>query len=165
MAAVNEALGESRRAGRGRDGQGHGRHEHAGHVLMAGTLEPLARLLNALSKLPGVGKRSALRLSYHILEQPEADVRELAEAIWRASKDIRNCSVCGNYSAGGDLPHLRGRPAATAAASASCATPGTWARWSAAADTAASTMCCTARSRPPPTAGRKTYASRNCCSG
>jgi recombination protein RecR len=66
---------------------------------MAGTLEPLARLLNSLSKLPGVGKRSALRLAYHILEQPEADARELAEAIWRARKDIRNCAVCGNYAA------------------------------------------------------------------
>jgi recombination protein RecR len=66
---------------------------------MANTLEPLARLLNALSKLPGVGRRSALRLAYHILEQPEGDVRELAEAIWRARKDIRNCSICGNYSA------------------------------------------------------------------
>lgn len=55
--------------------------------------------MNALSKLPGVGKRSALRLAYHIIEQPETDVRELAEAIWRARKDIRNCSVCGNYSA------------------------------------------------------------------
>lgn len=66
---------------------------------MAGTLEPMARLLNALSKLPGVGKRSALRLAYHILEQPEADVRELAEALWRARKDIHCCTVCGNYTA------------------------------------------------------------------
>ena len=65
---------------------------------MSGTLEPLARLLNALSKLPGVGKRSALRLAYHILEQPEADARELAEAIWRARKDIHSCAVCGNYT-------------------------------------------------------------------
>ena len=66
---------------------------------MAAPLEPLARLLNALSKLPGVGKRSALRLAYHILEQPEPDVRELAEAIWRARKEIHSCSVCGNYAA------------------------------------------------------------------
>ncbi len=66
---------------------------------MAGTLEPMARLLNALSHLPGVGRRSAQRLAYHILEQPEGDVRELAEAIYRARKDIRHCAVCGNYSA------------------------------------------------------------------
>lgn len=66
---------------------------------MSAPLEPLARLLNSLSKLPGVGKRSALRLAYHILEQPENDVRELAEAIWRARKDIRCCTVCGNYTA------------------------------------------------------------------
>jgi recombination protein RecR len=71
---------------------------------MAGTLEPLARLLNALSKLPGVGKRSALRLAYHILEQPEAEARELAEAIWRARKDIHNCRICGNYAAGDVCP-------------------------------------------------------------
>lgn len=65
---------------------------------MAAYLEPLARLLNALGKLPGVGKRSAARLAYHILEQPEADVRELAEAIYRARKDIHACTVCGNYT-------------------------------------------------------------------
>lgn len=65
---------------------------------MAAYLEPLARLLNALGKLPGVGKRSAARLAYHILEQPEADVRELAEAIYRARKDIHSCTVCGNYT-------------------------------------------------------------------
>lgn len=67
---------------------------------MSAPLEPLARLLNSLSKLPGVGKRSALRLAYHILEQPEADVRELAESIWRARKEIHSCNVCGNYAAG-----------------------------------------------------------------
>ncbi len=66
---------------------------------MSAYLEPLARLLNALSKLPGVGKRSAARLAYYILEQPEADVRELAEAIYRARRDVHHCSVCGNYTA------------------------------------------------------------------
>ena len=70
-------------------------------------LEPLARLLNALSHLPGVGKRSALRLAYHILEQPEADVRELAEAIYRARKDIHHCTVCGNYTDGDTCPICR----------------------------------------------------------
>jgi recombination protein RecR len=74
---------------------------------MAGTLEPMARLLNALSKLPGVGKRSALRLAYHILEQPETEVRELAEAIWRARKDIHNCTTCGNYASEETCPICR----------------------------------------------------------
>ncbi len=71
---------------------------------MPGTLEPLARLLNALSKLPGVGRRSAQRLAYHILEQPESEVRELAEAVWRAKKDIQNCAVCGDYASADVCP-------------------------------------------------------------
>lgn len=65
---------------------------------MSGTLDAMARLLNALSHLPGVGRRSAQRLAYHILEQPEQDVRELAEAIYRARRDIHHCATCGNYT-------------------------------------------------------------------
>ena len=44
-------------------------------------IEPLARAVNALSKLPGVGGKSALRLAYHIIDMDPAQVRELCEAI------------------------------------------------------------------------------------
>ena len=62
-------------------------------------IEPLARLVNALSKLPGIGVRSATRLAYYILEQPQEQVHELANTIYRARKEIHHCSVCGNYAA------------------------------------------------------------------
>lgn len=62
-------------------------------------IEPLARLVNALSKLPGVGGKTALRLAYYIIDRPEAEVRELAEAIFNAKQKIRYCESCGNFSA------------------------------------------------------------------
>ena len=71
---------------------------------MAAFLEPLARLTNALSRLPGIGSRSAQRLAYYILERPEDEVRELAEAIYKARRDIHQCPVCFDYTAGGLCP-------------------------------------------------------------
>ncbi len=60
--------------------------------------EPLARLLNALSHLPGIGRRSALRIAYHILDMPAADVSDIADALTAARTQIIRCQVCGNYS-------------------------------------------------------------------
>lgn len=61
-------------------------------------IEPLARLINELSRLPGIGSRTAARLAYHILERDENEVRELAQAIWQARKSIRVCPVCQNLT-------------------------------------------------------------------
>ncbi len=63
-------------------------------------IEPLARAVNALSKLPGVGGKSALRLAYHIIDMDPAQVRELCEAITAAKEEIHYCSVCGNFCQG-----------------------------------------------------------------
>jgi len=65
-------------------------------------VEAIARLVNQLSKLPGVGRKTAQRLAYHIVGLPEAQVRELAGAIFEGKKKVRLCPVCGNY-ADGDL--------------------------------------------------------------
>lgn len=65
---------------------------------MSGTIEALSRLVNALSKLPGIGGKSAQRLAYYIIAQSETDVRELAEAIYLAKKKIRHCTLCGGLS-------------------------------------------------------------------
>ena len=67
-------------------------------------IEPLARAVNALSKLPGVGGKSALRLAYHIIDMDPAQVRELCEAITAAKEEIHYCSVCGNFCQGGVCP-------------------------------------------------------------
>ena len=60
-------------------------------------IEPLARAVNALSKLPGVGGKSALRLAYHLIDMPEADVKELSEAILSVKEKVKYCQICGNF--------------------------------------------------------------------
>ncbi|MBR4711186.1 MAG: recombination protein RecR [Clostridia bacterium] len=67
---------------------------------MAGMIEPIQRMVNALSSLPGIGSKSAQRLAYHIVSLPQDEVRELAAALWQGRKAIRYCAVCGNYTAG-----------------------------------------------------------------
>ena len=61
--------------------------------------DPIERISLQLSRLPGVGRKSARRLAYYIVSQPEEDVRELAAAIWQGRKSVRMCSRCGNYTA------------------------------------------------------------------
>ena len=63
-------------------------------------IEPIQRMVNALSSLPGIGSKSAQRLAYHIVSLPQDEVRELAAALWQGRKAIRYCAVCGNYTAG-----------------------------------------------------------------
>ncbi len=67
---------------------------------MAQQLEPIARMVAELSKLPSIGQKSAQRLAYHIIGMPLEDVRELASAIYQGRKAIRYCDVCGNYATG-----------------------------------------------------------------
>ncbi len=64
------------------------------------TIEPIRRMVTELSHLPGIGAKSAQRLAYHIVSMPLEEVRNLATAIWQGRKEIRYCSVCGNYTAG-----------------------------------------------------------------
>ena len=63
-------------------------------------VEAIARLANQLSKLPGVGRKTAQRLAYHIVGMSEAQVRELAVAIFEGKKKVHLCPVCGNYTDG-----------------------------------------------------------------
>ena len=61
-------------------------------------LQSLEELVEALSTLPTIGKKSAWRLALHLLERPEAESVHLAQAIEAARKKITRCSVCFNYS-------------------------------------------------------------------
>lgn len=65
---------------------------------MAQQLEPIARMIAQLSRLPGIGQKSAQRLAYHIISMPLEDVRELASALYQGRKAIRYCEACGNYA-------------------------------------------------------------------
>ncbi len=58
----------------------------------------LEKAVSEFSKLPGVGRKTALRLVLHLLRQPCEEVEEFAEAIARVRKDIKHCRVCHNIS-------------------------------------------------------------------
>lgn len=60
--------------------------------------DPIGALVSQLSRLPGVGAKSAQRLAYFILDMPEPAAREIAAAINRARDTIHHCPVCGNYT-------------------------------------------------------------------
>lgn len=54
----------------------------------------IARLIEELIKLPGIGPRSAERIVFHLLKAPAADCDRLAEALREVRKKIHHCSVC-----------------------------------------------------------------------
>lgn len=58
----------------------------------------LENLIKQLSRLPGVGRKSAARIAYHILRADESYAVALAESIVHVRRRIRPCSVCGNYT-------------------------------------------------------------------
>ncbi len=60
--------------------------------------EPVSRVIGELSKLPGIGPKSAARLAYHLLRSPEADARELAAAIIAVKEQTVLCSSCQNVA-------------------------------------------------------------------
>lgn len=59
---------------------------------------PLAALINEMSKLPGIGSKTAQRLAFHILSLDDKEAERLAHAILTAKKEMRYCSVCGNLT-------------------------------------------------------------------
>ena len=56
------------------------------------------KLVEALRKLPGVGRKTALRLAFFLLKEPRENVHELAKAIKEAKDNIRFCTICGNIT-------------------------------------------------------------------
>src|SRR6185436_3434000 len=65
---------------------------------MASLPEPIAALIAALGKLPGVGPRSAERIALHLVQAEEPAVRQLAHTIITARERIRLCSICGGLT-------------------------------------------------------------------
>ena len=58
----------------------------------------LEKAVGEFSKLPGIGRKTALRLMLHLLRQPVDDVSTLAEAVARMRREVRYCKVCHNIS-------------------------------------------------------------------
>ena len=65
---------------------------------MSGYTESLSALIDELSKLPGIGKRSAERLAFHLLRQSTGEAMALAYAIRNLKKNTRVCSQCYNIA-------------------------------------------------------------------
>lgn len=61
---------------------------------------PLSRLTAELSQLPGIGRRTAQRLAFHILRSEDSDARSLAEAIIEVKEKVGLCEICFNLSEG-----------------------------------------------------------------
>ena len=88
---VDEALPADERAD--------GRHGAARHVLSGhDPPEPLARLIEQLQRLPGIGAKSAQRLAFHVLKTPREDVERLADALREVKDRVTYCSVCNNIT-------------------------------------------------------------------
>ena len=60
--------------------------------------EPMARLIEELKKLPGIGTKSAQRLAFHVLRSPAEDAEALSVAIRELKRHLRLCSVCNNIT-------------------------------------------------------------------
>lgn len=74
----------------------------------------LEKAVAEISQLPGIGKRTALRLALHLLKQPEEHTRLLAEALQKMREDIVFCSRCHNIS-DAEVCHICANPARDAA--------------------------------------------------
>ena len=61
-------------------------------------IEPIGRLINEFSKLPGVGKKSAQRYAYKIIGMTESEAQEFAAAILNVKKKVKYCKICGNFT-------------------------------------------------------------------
>lgn len=63
-------------------------------------IEPIGRLINEFSKLPGVGKKTAQRYAYRIINMTEGEARTFADAIVAAKQKVHFCKICGNFTEG-----------------------------------------------------------------
>ena len=61
-------------------------------------IESIGKLVNEFSKLPGVGKKTAQRYAYKVIDMTESEAKEFAEAILGVKRKVRYCSVCGNFT-------------------------------------------------------------------
>ena len=61
-------------------------------------IEPIENLADMFRRLPGIGRKTAVRLAFSVLDFPEPIVRDFADAIIAAKTDVRECSICYNMA-------------------------------------------------------------------
>ena len=65
---------------------------------MKNFVEPIEKLINEFTRLPGVGRKTASRYAYKIVNMQKADAESFVNAIIDAKNRVRYCSICGNYT-------------------------------------------------------------------
>ncbi len=61
-------------------------------------IEPIGKLINEFSKLPGVGAKTAQRFAYKVVNMTEEEAKEFSDAILNVKKNVHYCKICGNFS-------------------------------------------------------------------
>lgn len=61
-------------------------------------IEPIGKLINEFSKLPGVGKKTAQRYAYKIINMTDTEAAEFAKSITECKRKVKYCKVCGNFT-------------------------------------------------------------------
>ncbi|WP_125605709.1 recombination mediator RecR [Lapidilactobacillus bayanensis] len=60
--------------------------------------EAIAKLIESYMKLPGIGSKTATRLAFFTIDMDEEDVKEFADSLLAAKRDLHYCSICGNIT-------------------------------------------------------------------
>ncbi len=61
-------------------------------------IDPIGRLINEFTKLPGVGRKTAQRYAYKIIDMTDGDAKNFASTILDAKRRVKYCKVCGNFT-------------------------------------------------------------------
>ena len=72
-------------------------------------IEPIGKLVNEFSKLPGVGKKTAQRYAYKINDMPESAARAYADAILGVKRKVKYCKICGTFTEEAECAICRSR--------------------------------------------------------
>lgn len=67
---------------------------------MLHNVDPLENLVDQFMRLPGIGRKSAVRMSYQVMSMPKKEALELAKAIEKARSDLHLCRVCQDFTTG-----------------------------------------------------------------
>lgn len=76
-------------------------------------IEPIGRLINEFTKLPGVGAKTAQRYAYKVVNMTDEEAKNFAESILAAKRKVHYCKICGNFSEGEICDVCKNRAAET----------------------------------------------------
>lgn len=60
--------------------------------------EPISKLIDSFTKLPGIGPKTAVRLAFYVLNMKEDDVVDFSKSLINAKRELTHCSICGNIT-------------------------------------------------------------------